>query len=35
MTNKEIKEMFKKLKKEGLSLGKKKKDEINSTRKKF
>ena len=35
MTNKEIKEMFKKLKKEGLSLGKKKKDEINSTRKIF
>ena len=35
MTNKEIKEMFEKLKKEGTSQGKKKKDEINSTRKKF
>ena len=35
MSNKEIKEMFNKLKKEGLSLGKKKKEEINSTRKKF
>lgn len=35
MTNKEIKEMFEKLKKEGISRGKKKKDEINSSKKNF
>ena len=35
MTKKEIEEMWKEMKKEGLNLGKKKKDEINSTRKKF
>ncbi|SVC69885.1 uncharacterized protein METZ01_LOCUS322739, partial [marine metagenome] len=32
MTGKEIKEMWKKMKKEGLNLGKQKKDEIKSTK---
>ena len=35
MTKKEMEKMWKEMKKEGLNLGKKKKDEINSTRKKF
>jgi uncharacterized protein (DUF697 family)/uncharacterized protein YifE (UPF0438 family) len=35
MTEKEIKEMFKKMKKEGIDLGKKKNNEINSTKKKL